>query len=226
MARILIVEDDVKLSGVIDDWLSEDKHEVELASSGTKGLELARAKKFDLLILDWNLPGLSGIELCKEYRTTGGSAAIIMLTGRNEIQDKESGLDSGADDYLTKPFHMRELGARVRALLRRSREIGESVIQIGALTLDSQSRELTINARAVHLMPREFSLLETLMRQPGRVFSQDELLDRVWGNEKDLPPDTLRVHIARLRSKIDQPDKDSIIKTVHRVGYKLEAPET
>ena len=224
MARILIVEDDLKLSNVIEDWLCEDKHEVDVANNGPKGLELARANKYDVVILDWNLPGMDGIEVCKQYRTTGGSAAIIMLTGRQELDDKESGLDAGADDYLTKPFHMRELGARVRAMLRRSRSIVESVIQIGNLTLDAGSRELTRNGKAIRLMPKEFALLEFFMRHPGQVFSQDDLLDRIWGNEQDLPPDTLRVHVAKLRNKIDEDGVESIIKTVHRVGYKLEAP--
>lgn len=224
MARILIVEDDVKLAGVIEDWLLEDQHQVTTAVNGPKGLELARSQKFDILILDWNLPGLDGIDVCKQYRTTGGTAAVLMLTGRQEVQDKEAGLDAGADDYVTKPFHMREIGARVRALLRRSRTINESVIQIGKLTLDTVSCEVTRAGEAIKLMPKEFALLEFFMRQPGKVFSQDELLDNIWGKEQEVPPDTVRVHIAKLRNKIDEQGMDSIIKTIHRVGYKLEAP--
>jgi DNA-binding response OmpR family regulator len=171
------------------------------------------------------MPGKTGVEICKEYRANGGIGVVIMLTGKTNISDKEEGLDAGADDYLTKPFHPRELSARLRALLRRPRAMKAEVFQAGDIVLEPKSCRVTKGGKEILLLPKEFALLEFLMRNPNEVFSADALLNKVWSKESENSPDTVRVHITKIRSKIDSPDQESLIKTVHRVGYKLHAPE-
>lgn len=224
MARVLVVEDDLRLARVIEDWLAAEDHSVELVASGPAALERLSLNEYDILILDWALPGLTGLDVCKQYRSSGGTAAILILTGKQEIERKEEGLDAGADDYLTKPFHMRELSARMRALLRRSRQIRQTVIQIGDLVLDAVRKKVTKAGRELRLMPREYALLEFFMQHPNEVFSSDTILDKVWSESSDAAPDTVRVHITKLRSKIDSDGAPSLIKTLHRQGYKLEPP--
>lgn len=224
MPKVLIVEDDVRLARVIDDWLTGESYAVDHVTSGPAALERLTSTQYDVLILDWQVPGLTGLEVCKEYRASGGTGVVLMLTGKKEISNKEEGLDSGADDYVTKPFHMRELSARLRALMRRSREIKTNVIKIGDLVLDSVSHRVTKGEKELQLMPREYALLEFFMRNPGKVFSADTILDKVWSNYSEASPDTVRVHITKLRSKIDSDGQESLIKTLHRVGYKFEKP--
>lgn len=224
MPKVLIVEDDDRLARVIDDWLTGENYAVDHVSSGPAALERLSSTQYDVLILDWQVPGLTGLEVCKEYRANGGTGVVLMLTGKKEVANKEEGLDSGADDYVTKPFHMRELSARLRALMRRSREIKTNVIKIGDLVLDSVSHRVTKGDKELQLMPREYALLEFFMRNPGKVFSSDAILDKVWSNYSEASPDTVRVHITKLRSKIDSEGQESLIKTLHRVGYKLEKP--
>lgn len=224
MPKVLIVEDDVRLARVIDDWLTGESYAVDHVTSGPAALERLTSNQYDVLILDWQVPGLTGLEVCKEYRANGGTGVVLMLTGKKEVSNKEEGLDSGADDYVTKPFHMRELSARLRALMRRSREIKTNVIKIGDLVLDSVSHRVTKGEKELQLMPREYALLEFFMRNPGKVFSADTILDKVWSNYSEASPDTVRVHITKLRSKIDTDGQDSLIKTLHRVGYKFEKP--
>lgn len=224
MPKVLIVEDDVRLARVIDDWLTAESYAVDHVASGPAALEKLTDNQYDVLILDWQVPGLTGLDVCKEYRANGGAGIVLMLTGKKEIQNKEEGLDSGADDYVTKPFHMRELSARLRALMRRSREIKTNVIKIADLELDSVSHRVRKGDKELTLMPREYALLEFFMRNPGKVFSADNILDKVWSNYSEASPDTVRVHITKLRSKIDADGQESLIKTLHRVGYKFEKP--
>ena len=225
MPKVLIVEDDVRLASVIDDWLTSESYAVDHVTSGPAAMERLKTAQYDVLILDWQVPGMTGLEVCKEYRASGGAGVVLMLTGKKEISNKEEGLDSGADDYVTKPFHMRELSARLRALMRRSREIKTNVIRIGDIELDSISHVVTKGEKELQLMPREYALLEFFMRNPGKVFSADNILDKVWSNYSEASPDTVRVHITKLRSKIDTEGQESLIKTLHRVGYKFEKPE-
>lgn len=225
MSTILIVEDDHRLSRVVEDWLLADGHTVEVVDSGEQAMERLTSRPFDLVILDWTLPGLSGVDVCRQYRSGGGNAAIILLTGKNAITDKEEGFEAGADDYLTKPFHPRELSARINALGRRPRAIGENVVRLGHLVLDTTARKVTKNGKEISLLPKEFALLAFLMRHPNQVFSSDDLLDQVWSKESEHSPDTVRVHITKLRSKIDVDNEPSLIKTIHRVGYKMEIPQ-
>lgn len=222
MPKILIVEDDSRLCANIADCLELEGHVVEYAFDGAAGDALLVTGGFDLVILDWNLPGITGLELLKEYRARGGVAKVLMLTGKSAIQDKTAGLDSGADDYLTKPFDVHELKARVRALLRRPAETIGEILKCRGLELDTKAHQVRKGGRIIELFPKEFMLLEFFMRHPGETFSLESLQKRLWQTDSESSPDTLRVHIARLRSKISKPEEREIIRTIHRVGYMLD----
>lgn len=225
MAKVLIVEDDKQLSALIVDWLTGEKYVTEAVYKGTDGLERLKFYKYDVVILDWDLPGLSGVEVCRQFRDGGGTTPILMLTGKKEITDKAEGLDSGADDYLTKPFDVIELSARLRALLRRTNNVTKTVLSAGNLSLDPSSRTVTLCGNEVDLQPKEYSLLEFLLRHPNQPFNAEAIMDRVWTASSDAAPDTVRLHVMRLRNKIDEPGKESIIRTIHRVGYMLVPPK-
>jgi two-component system response regulator MprA len=224
MAKVLVVEDEHDLSGPIRDWLTREQHLVELADNGIEAIEKLSVYKFDIIVLDLMIPGLNGMEVCKRFRAKGGATPILMLTAKSAIEDKEAGLDAGADDYLTKPFHLKELSARIRALLRRHTQSSSCELSVGDLFLDILARKVTLGNKEIHLVPREFSLLEFFMRHPNQVFSAEALLDRVWASDTMASPDTIRTYIKILRKKLSCEGKDSFIRTVHGVGYKLEAP--
>lgn len=219
MAKVLVVEDDRQLSNLIVDWLKGEGHLPEAVVKGSDGLEYLRSFKFDLVILDWDLPGLSGLDVCREFRNSGGKTPILMLTGKTHIDEKAVGLDSGADDYLTKPFHFKELGARLRALLRRPASVQANVLIAGHLSLDPATRQVQARGKELSLQPKEFALLEFLMRHPHQPFSSEAIIERVWSSDTEAAPDTVRIQIMRLRNKIDETGKESMIKTLHRVGY-------
>lgn len=222
MAKILVVDDDVELAEGLVEWLTEDDHVIDTAKNGEEGLALMDRFPYDIIVLDWTMPGMAGLEVCQRYRNMGGIAPIIMLTARGEIKDKESALDSGADDYLVKPFQPRELSARIRALLRRPRAVQSDVIQIGNMTMDLQGFKVTRAGHELSLSKKEFALLEQFMRHPGHVFSIDALIDKIWSSEKEASPDTVRVHLTRLRGKVEIDGLPTLLKTVHGVGYKLD----
>ncbi|MBS1994186.1 MAG: response regulator transcription factor [Cyanobacteria bacterium SZAS LIN-2] len=222
MAKILFVDDDKHLAAVVSDWLTGENHVVDVVNDGLEAASRLQFYSYDLIILDLTMPGMDGMEVCKKYRAEGGKAPIIMLTGRNETEQKMEGLDSGADDYQTKPFEMRELGARVRALLRRPQELVSEVITAGPLKLDVKAQKVTRNNVEIRLLPQQMALLEFFMRHPGEIFSSETLLDRIWSSEADTSPDTVRVHITRIRQKIDEDGQQSFIRTMHRVGYCFE----
>lgn len=224
MAKILLVEDDTGLCRMVKDWLTLEHHNLETANDGKDGLEKLRFYKYDLVILDWTLPEMTGIEVLKEMRKQGLSTPVIMLTGRNTVPDKEVGFDAGADDYLTKPFHMKELSARLRALLRRPATMVDEVLEFGDLKVDRGTYKVTKGGEEVKLLPTEYALLEFLMRHPNQVFTQEALLNRVWSSESDATANALTTCVKRLRKKIDSENQESIIKTVYGVGYKLEVP--
>jgi len=226
MTRVLLVDDDEKMARVVEDWLAGESYDVQLVTTGSEGWELAKANIHDVLILDWNLPELSGVDICRKYRHHGGTGLVMLLTGKSTVGDKEEGLDAGADDYLTKPFHPRELSARLRALLRRPRGKQSDALRAGDLVLEPKSARITKAGKEINLLPKEFALLEFLMRHPNEVFSSDVLLDKVWSKESENSPDTVRVHITKIRSKIDTEGRPSLIRTIHRVGYKLEPPDS
>ncbi|HEY9678034.1 MAG TPA: response regulator transcription factor [Drouetiella sp.] len=222
MAKILLVEDEKDISEAVKDWLAEEHHLVESVDTGTDALEKIQKHNYDLIILDLSLPGMNGMEVCSKYRADGGSAPILMLTAKKSLLAKEAGLDAGSDDYMTKPFQLRELSARVRALLRRPATQPVSQFKAGNLVLDRTACKVTNNGAEVHLLPKEFSLLEYFMRNPNKVASVDDLLDQVWGSETNVVPETVRSTMRSLRQKIDSPGGQSYIRTVHGVGYRLE----
>jgi DNA-binding response OmpR family regulator len=223
MPQILFVEDDKDLSAVVNEWLTADGYTVEVAHDGLTGWEFLRQYNYDVVILDWNLPGLSGPAMCGRYRAAGGVAPVIMLTAKSQITEKVEGFDSGVDDYLTKPFNLKELSARLRALLRRPQAVVTNVITNGYLELDVVKRRITKGGVEIHLLPRDFELLEFMMRHLDEVFSSEALLQRIWGSDAEATSDALRTSIKRLRQKLDVGDSDaqSFIENIPRVGYRL-----
>ncbi len=226
MAKILLVEDDENLCFTMSHWLTVDqRYVVEVVNNGRDGLERVLYGHYDVIVLDLNLPEVDGLEICKQYRAKGGTTPIIMLTGRGSIVDRELGLDTGADDYLSKPFSMKELAARLRAVMRRPATWVPDILKVGNITLNPKSCEVTKNGEPVQLSPIDYALLEFLMRHPEEVFSSDSLLERVWDSDKDATAEALRTSVKRIRKKLDDEGVESIIETVHRVGYKLKRPQ-
>lgn len=221
MAKILLVEDDVEFSEMVQDWLAREHHTVEICADGADGLAMVKAYSYDVLIFDWNLPGMSGVELCQAFRKLGGTTPVIMLTGLGDIDNRTVGLDAGADDYLAKPCDLRELSARVRALLRRPVKYQGEVLKFAHLTLLPSTFEAHVDGEKVELLPKEFALLEFFMRHPGRVFNQDEIIAHVWTSDSSVGPESVRTWIKRLRQKIDKDKNKSVIQSIYGVGYKL-----
>ncbi len=222
MARILLADDDQQLCGLVEDWLVHENYTVDVAYSGGTAEELLKTYEYDVIILDWDMPEKKGIDVCKAYRDRGGTAPILMLTGKSTIDSKETGLDAGADDYLTKPAELRELSARIRALLRRKTSKPVVTVTVADLVLDTSARKITRNGKEIELWPIEFALLEFLMRHPNQVFNSDALLHQVWKSEASAGPEAVRTTIKRLRKRIDEGREDSLIKNIYGFGYKLE----
>jgi two-component system phosphate regulon response regulator PhoB len=222
---ILVVEDEAALVTLLRYNLEREGFRVAEARDGEEALLMAREQKPDLVILDWMLPLLSGLEVCRQLRRgpETRNVPIIMLTARGEEGDKLRGLDSGADDYVTKPFSPSELIARIRAALRRSRPAsnGES-LQFEDLTMDLAAHRVRRRGRDIHLGPTEFRLLRYLLEHQGRVFSREQLLDMVWGQDVYVEPRTVDVHIRRLRKAINAPSETDLIRTVRSAGYSLD----
>ncbi len=225
MAKILIVEDDQSLSQRVRDWLKADNHRVESADNGERALELLSLGSFDLLILDWNMPKLNGLELTRRFRAFGGDTPIIFLTGRTSISEKEAGFRAGADDYLTKPFDLRELSMRVEAILRRPKCVAIEQLIVGELTLERTSGEVRKNGEVIHLQKMEHALLEFLMNNTDKIFSSEALLNKIWPSDSSRTSHSLRVCINRLRNKIDSPDGGSYIENLHGRGYIMRSPQ-
>jgi DNA-binding response OmpR family regulator len=223
MAKILFVEDDSGLAEMVTEWLSSEHHSIEHLVDGQKGLDYLQYGKYDLAIIDWNVPGTSGLEICRQHRAQGGSTPIIMLTARGAENDKEVGLDSGADDYLTKPFSVKELSARLRALLRRPHSVVANSLQIKDLALDPIKHTLIRENKEIRLLPREFLMLEFFMRHPDELYTSEALLDRIWHSDSEATPDAVRTCLKRLRKKIDlhADETKSYIQTVAKLGYKM-----
>ncbi len=221
MTRILIVEDDSDIQSMLRLALSSQSYSVEQATNGEDALQILVSSDFELIILDWEMPGLTGPEICKKYRNRGGEAPILFVTARGSIQDKELGFTLGADDYLTKPFHLQELLLRVNALLRRHKSIIESVIHFGDLELDQKNRQITRSGKVLKITPKEFDVLHFLMRHPTQVFSATQLLHLVWPSDSYASEQTVRTCIKRLRETIDVPNRPSYVHNQRAHGYML-----
>jgi len=219
--RILLVEDEQGVAGFVKKGLEEERYNVELANDGRLGLELASQGKYDLLILDVMLPSLDGFSLCREVRKQGITTPVLMLTAKIQVKDKVTGLDAGADDYLTKPFAFEELLARIRALTRRPHTISETLISLEDLSLNLQTFAVKRAGQEIKLTSKEFSLLEMLLRHPNQILTKDQITNHVWDYEADVLPNTVEVYIKNLRRKIDVPFKFPLIHTVRGFGYKI-----
>ncbi|MBX3073586.1 response regulator transcription factor [Candidatus Obscuribacterales bacterium] len=223
MAKILLAEDDEDVAASIADALTLSAYVVESVHNGNEAADRLRLYDYDLAILDWDLPGKDGVQLLKEYRTSGGKLPILMLTGKVDIEHRIEGLDSGADDYLGKPFSMGEVLARVRSLLRRPHQVLSEELKIGDLTVLPAKSAVLRDGIEISLLAKEMQLLDFLTRHRGQCFTAQELLNKVWHSESDSTEDAVRQCLLRLRRKIDKPGEDSIIKTLRNVGYMIES---
>ncbi len=221
VTKLLIVEDDRELCLQVQAWLLRERYTVDVAFDGLDAEQLIENNVYDLLILDWDLPGTSGLSLCKQMRARGSQALILMLTGRGALADKTEGLDSGADDYLVKPFQLEELSSRLRALLRRQVAIRLPILSFGDLTLDSHQLKAWKNGEEVSLRPKEFALLELFMKNPKMVMSSETILKSLWPADSGAGDEALRALLKNLRRKITVDGKECPIKNVFAAGYKL-----
>jgi DNA-binding response OmpR family regulator len=224
--RILVIEDDLKIAAAIKRGLEMKGFAVDAVHDGPTGLAHAVDSDYDVVILDRMLPGgMDGTEIAEKVRGAAVNVPILMLTARGTIGDKVNGLNSGADDYLVKPFSFDELTARIRALLRRPKITSGAVLQVGDLTLDTVSYEVNRNGKPIQLSQREYSLLEYLMFHDGQVVSKDMIISHVWDGESDILPNTVEVYVGYLRNKIDRPfkKKPALLQTKSGFGYKLAA---
>jgi len=221
--RILVVEDDRKIANALEKGLEQESYAVDVAYDGSEGLGFALTIKYDLIILDRMLPGVSdGLLICQKMRESKIHTPVLILTAKDKINDKVDGLNVGADDYLVKPFAFEELLARVRALLRRPKEMLDSNLEVGALILNTEKSEVYRNNKKIDLTKREFALLEYLMRNTGKVITKDSIINHVWDFDADILPNTVEVYIGYLRKKVEKPfSGPSIIKTIHGFGYRL-----
>ena len=218
--NILVIEDDADIASNIGQYLEDKGHQLDFAYSGTQGLSLALERRFDLIILDLMLPGKDGISVCREFRAQSShDTPILMLTARDTLEDKITGFEAGSDDYLVKPFSLRELEVRVLAITRRGPvKSRDSIVRIDNLELNRDTMQVSRDSQSISLKPRAFRILEFLMQHENRVVARQELIDYIWSDD---PPegDPLRVHIHSLRQEIDKPFDNELIHTVHGVGY-------
>ena len=224
---VLIVEDEAPLVTMLRYNLEKEGFQVCEAGDGEEALVQIAERKPDIVLLDWMLPLVSGIEVCRRLRRSPETRAlpVIMLTARGEENDRVRGLDSGADDYVVKPFSPSELVARLRAVIRRAQpSVAEEVLQFADVTMDLAAHRVSRAGKAIHLGPTEFRLLRHLMRYPGRVFSREQLLDAVWGHDVYVEPRTVDVHIRRLRKALNANNDADIVRTVRSAGYAIDHP--
>jgi DNA-binding response OmpR family regulator len=221
MSKILVADDDTAVTQMIVEFLETRHHSAEGIFDGKDAYDHLRFYSYDLAILDWQMPSMSGLDVCRQYRDAGGKTPILMLTGKSSIDEKELAFSKGADDYLTKPFQIRELAARVSALLRRSPDLIAPEKSVGNLKLDYQSYSLIRNGERIALLPKEFALVEFLLRHPDQFFTPEQLLNRVWQSDSEATVDALRTCIKRLRQRVDKEGQESLIKSVRGYGYKI-----
>jgi DNA-binding response OmpR family regulator len=222
---ILLVEDEPQIAAQVTRALEKAGHGVTRASDGPGAVELAGKQHYDIVVLDVNLPGFDGFEVLARIRAAGLPLRVLMLTARSEVGDRVAGLKAGADDYLTKPFALEELLARLDALGRRSGTVEhQTLLHVGNLSMDITKHRVTRNGERVELSPREFEVLQIFMHEPGRTFSRDEICERIWEREHEYDTRTVEIFIMRLRKKLDAPGNESVIATVRGVGYVMKAP--
>ncbi len=221
--RILVVEDEHKIANSIKKGLEQETYAVDVAFTGQDGYDMSASEEYDLIILDVLLPGMSGIEICQKLRQEQNHTPVLMLTAKGQIEDKVSGLDAGADDYLTKPFAFEELLARIRALTRRPKNSIGTVLNCEDLSLNTTTYEATRDGKIISLTSKEYALLEYLLRHKNQVLTRDQIINHIWDYDADVLPNTVEVYIGYLRNKVDQqfPDKKPLIKTVRGFGYKI-----
>ncbi len=223
MSHLLLVEDDQEYAEIIGGWLEQQNHTIDTVELAEDGLELLEFKSYDVIILDWELPGMSGTEFLRKIRDKGTTTPVIMLTGRSSVDDKETGLETGADDYLTKPFELRELQARIKALMRRPTAFINQVVKAGRLELLVESGSVTIDQKPIDLTRKEFVLLELFMRNPNRLYSNDAIMDFLWKYDEQASDAAVRIIVSRLRKKLKESGYCPV-RTVYGLGYKLEDP--
>jgi two-component system response regulator MprA len=219
--RILVVEDEPKLAAALDEGLREAHYTVDVAADGEEALDFTRTSAYDAMVLDIQLPRIDGLEVCRRVRAQGSLTPILLLTARDTLDDKVAGLDRGADDYLTKPFELAELLARLRALLRRNGAQKDGLLRVADLVLDPASRGVHRAERPIELTTREYKILETLLRRPGWVVTRDAIIESVWGFEFPDSSNLIEVYVGRLRRKLGEP---ALIQTVRGSGYRLQEP--
>jgi two-component system, OmpR family, response regulator len=222
--RVLIVEDEPKLAGLLRRGLIEEAHAADIAETGEDALWMAQATEYDAIVLDLMLPGVGGVEVCRRLRDDGVWAPVLMLTARDAVEDRIGGLDAGADDYLTKPFAFAELLARLRALVRRGAGERPAILEVGDLRLDPASRRVWRGDTEIELSTKEFAVLETFMRRPGRVLSRFEVLEHAWDTGYEHRSNVIDVYVRYLREKIDRPFGRDSLETVRGAGYRLRVP--
>lgn len=222
--KILIIEDDYKIATSIKKGLEQEKYIADIAEDGLSGYEMALDGEYAVILLDLMLPELNGIEVCRKLRKEEISTPILMLTAKSELEDKVTGLNIGADDYLTKPFAFEELLARIKALLRRPKKVNSTILKHEDLELDTINYSVKRNGKAIDLSKKEYLVLEYLLRNKGTIITKDQLISKIWEYDSDVLHNTVEQYISYLRNKIDKPfkDKPKIIKTVRGFGYKIE----
>jgi two-component system OmpR family response regulator len=222
--KVLVVEDDAQTASYVRDGLERHGHSADCVSTGSEALSFAIDASYDVLIVDRMLPGLDGLAVVKALRSAGVNTPVLFLTALNGVADRVLGLDAGGDDYLVKPFAFSELLARLRALQRRSTATVDSgVLMVGDLTMDTRTRCVTRQGRAIDLQPREFRLLEYLMRHAGEVVTRTMLLEKIWDFHFEPRTSVVETHISRIRAKVDRPFETALIRTVRSVGYMIDA---
>jgi DNA-binding response OmpR family regulator len=219
--KILLIEDDIKLAQFIEMELTCEGYQVGMAHNGLDGLTQARQDAPDLVILDWMMPGLTGVEICRRLRSTGSKVPIILVTARDEISDRVAGLDAGADDYVIKPFSIEELLARIRSNLRRIKEEDSDTLQFEDLSLNLRTREILRDGKSIELTVREFELLEYLMTHPQQVMTRDQILENVWGYDFGGDSNVIEVYVRTLRQKLEIDNTSRLIQTVRGIGYVM-----
>jgi DNA-binding response OmpR family regulator len=220
-SKILLMEDDIKLARFLELELNSEGYHTLVAHDGLTGLTLAREETPDLVLLDWMMPEMTGVEVCRRLRATGCKTPVVLLTAKDDVIDRVAGLDSGADDYVVKPFSIEELLARVRAHLRRHSEEEQDCLQFLDLSLNRRTREVRRKEQSIDLTAKEFDLLEYLLTHPKQVFTREQILEQVWGYDFMGDSNIIEVYVRYLRLKLEKDGQDRIIHTVRSVGYTL-----